>query len=765
MSGLEIVAAVSAVVSAFHGGSELLKLVKQKRRARKVRDQVQQEWEEEQLQASLLTGEQQINLRYKQDQMELGDCVRIGDETARERLYHIALMLQAEIINSLKRAATNEVCVLKLHVLHEASTTKRRETLTTLDELKQRIYIARPMARQLRAISEDHAGVRQSSASAHTAQTHNHANMRSLSDNYTTTSFPPRMDLGDTRHSLTDYCQDRDIRNSTSISRSAYTLAQAADPNFSLALDGLRPDDRASIMRDIQHMISSYQGLGVETESRSSKGHIYSGAHPARRDTLTILNDRDSYEEPMQRPDRGLSQHFQEASPISGTTNTNRPLFPIEKEQHVYDYSYPPPNQYSQTGTATLYPRWSDTSSSAQSNTASLGPNSSNSSQGDQVRSQVSPHDKHDESHSGSPYSSPYVSANDRYTPSPIAPLAPSRPRPDAPSTGSSKHDANTPAHMPWPGSQQQRDPSPPLQYTPMVQYMLSQPCPQPIEENAVDISKSLHPQYRVTPPTERSTSSLRSNNDHQTTAYSPPAVAATPSKSGSTAISHPRHTSITRSIASTDSISSASIGVLPGRRMRDSIRSDTIQSGPAGGEKMMNGRPNKDNDYWGFCKGAWAVREDPKKGITVRTQPSGYYNTRQIWGCKSCTFTGDVFTAPHPTKKNKTVEIVDPRVKISMSGIRYRWIFLAKSHVRKKASDSSSNGDNFGCVLCLAQDKVTGVYGGTETLMNHIALTHVADMSEQTRKKVNCILGRVAKADEEFDINVPINKKAELMG
>jgi len=107
MSGLEIVAAVSAVVSAFHGGSELLKLVKQKRRARKARDQGQQEWEEEQLQDSLIAGEQQIALRYKQDQRELGDYVRVGDDTARERLYHIGFMLQAEIINSLRQAATN----------------------------------------------------------------------------------------------------------------------------------------------------------------------------------------------------------------------------------------------------------------------------------------------------------------------------------------------------------------------------------------------------------------------------------------------------------------------------------------------------------------------------------------------------------------------------------------------------------------------------------------------------------------------------------
>jgi hypothetical protein len=75
----QIVAAVSAVVSAFHGGSELLKLVRRKRRARRANDQGQQEWEEERLQASLITGGQQIDLRYKQDQRELGDYVRIGD--------------------------------------------------------------------------------------------------------------------------------------------------------------------------------------------------------------------------------------------------------------------------------------------------------------------------------------------------------------------------------------------------------------------------------------------------------------------------------------------------------------------------------------------------------------------------------------------------------------------------------------------------------------------------------------------------------------
>lgn len=203
-------------------------------------------------------------------------------------------------------------------------------------------------------------------------------------------------------------------------------------------------------------------------------------------------------------------------------------------------------------------------------------------------------------------------------------------------------------------------------------------------------------------------------------------------------------------------------IGVIPGSRRLNPFRIDTIENGPVGGERMMDGRPDKGNDYWGFCKGAWAVREDQKKGLSVRTHPTGRYSTSQIWVCKFCTFTGDVCKAPHPTKKNKSIDIIDPRIKLSKSGIRYRWIFLAKSHVKKRAADPSANDDNFGCVFCCLEDKVTGVYGGVETLMNHISHVHAADMSEQVARKAHCVVGRVAAKEEEFDINVPIFGQVE---
>jgi ribosomal protein L9 len=67
---------VSAVVSAFHAGSELLKHVQQRRRKARAK---QQEFEEKQLQDSLISGEQQISFRYTQDVREFGDIVRVGD--------------------------------------------------------------------------------------------------------------------------------------------------------------------------------------------------------------------------------------------------------------------------------------------------------------------------------------------------------------------------------------------------------------------------------------------------------------------------------------------------------------------------------------------------------------------------------------------------------------------------------------------------------------------------------------------------------------
>lgn len=79
LTSSQLVAAVSAVVDAFHGGAELLEHLKKNRRNHRSRNQEPNNLQVQQLQDSLLAAERSIGLRYNQDLKELGHFVRIGD--------------------------------------------------------------------------------------------------------------------------------------------------------------------------------------------------------------------------------------------------------------------------------------------------------------------------------------------------------------------------------------------------------------------------------------------------------------------------------------------------------------------------------------------------------------------------------------------------------------------------------------------------------------------------------------------------------------
>ncbi|KAF2281559.1 uncharacterized protein EI97DRAFT_454733 [Westerdykella ornata] len=215
------------------------------------------------------------------------------------------------------------------------------------------------------------------------------------------------------------------------------------------------------------------------------------------------------------------------------------------------------------------------------------------------------------------------------------------------------------------------------------------------------------------------------------------------------------------------------------------------------------------------FCKGAWAIRtassSDPTRGLTLQSLPDGMYNTYQVWQCKECRFRGAVIPLSSTTandegegegkqkrrKKGKEQLGIDTEIYTSAVGIRYRWIFLAKSHVRKRNISLSSsspsppavqtrvrsiaqldpmntsslspatysctiNGErdhfhaNLGCLVCSVEGHESGVYGNVEALMSHIFLEHARGMEERTRRKVRCVVGRVAGRGEEWDLNIP---------
>ncbi|KAF2133569.1 hypothetical protein P153DRAFT_353902 [Dothidotthia symphoricarpi CBS 119687] len=806
MSGLEVVAAVSAVISAFHGGSELLKHLKQKRR--NARTQAQQEFEERQLQDSLETGEHQIGFRYAQDMKELGDHIRVGDAVARDRLLHIAVIMQAEIIKSLQMAVKYENAVLNLKILHEASIMNRKDTFVTLDELKQRILVTRPLTRQLQQMPRGPTN-RFSETSVHTMQANNYSPTSPIPDNYipTAVTISTRANSKEEKRGLAHYFQMK-RRNSMSTSSAAgpsNTSVQAANINFSAALEQLvdarGTEDRATIMEDIDEIISSYKSLQVNHgPSDPWSGH----QNLARRDTLATLNANES----NQRNSTGLNgdamQMLQNSPQTSEENRADGPLlhpafnqnfFGAQHDQGFCNQQYMAKSPFRHIQQQSDQHRWSTTSasSSTHSEAQSLDRNSSSSSK--RSLTQTPPHSPQPDHSCHSPLSmpshtqyqqvnangsihspplTPYTSADLTFT-TPIAPLSPQQPRRASSTSTNTPLWMETSPHAPnasrmnmSPVSQTQfttphqpHSPSP-TSFTSSRQ--LSTPCIQEEDKN----TKPPRPRYHLTPSVVRDTASTHSDASECTITASVFATAAATATATATAPAAAglRHDSASApSRTSTDSSLSATMGILPGRSgLRGSIRSDTIQGGPADKQNMMDGRPCKDNNYWGFCKGAWAVREDVKKGLAMRTLPQGMYNTKTIWECQTCSFKGDTFSAPHPTKKNKREMVVDPQIYKSKAGVRYRWIFLAKSHVKKKTSEGSYDDGNYGCVFCSVEGNVTGIYGSVETLMNHVWSQHVAGMSEKTRLKTRCILGRVAGADETFDINIPIFTQVQEM-
>lgn len=162
MSGLEVVGIVAAVVSAFHGGAELITMYK-KRRAKKRDKRLQQEQDDigadgqdqvlqQMVHTSLWEGETAVSRQFLDEQRALGQysqLLRCGDDRAKQELLLIAVSLQAEVIQSLGRVQDLQVIIemAQLKTLHETTIMKRYEAIRSISELRQRIEVRLPIPR------------------------------------------------------------------------------------------------------------------------------------------------------------------------------------------------------------------------------------------------------------------------------------------------------------------------------------------------------------------------------------------------------------------------------------------------------------------------------------------------------------------------------------------------------------------------------------------------------------------------------------------
>ncbi|KAK4871117.1 hypothetical protein LT330_000354 [Penicillium expansum] len=168
---------------------------------------------------------------------------------------------------------------------------------------------------------------------------------------------------------------------------------------------------------------------------------------------------------------------------------------------------------------------------------------------------------------------------------------------------------------------------------------------------------------------------------------------------------------------------------------------------------------PSKTNNYLGFCKGAWKVYSG-FRGFKIYSEPGTGYYTQQLWlRCTKCAFEAPM--APKSSSHNPQFE--DSVRTHKASGIRYRFEFLAKSHVpckRDSASRFNSNAPRgtFCCVFCCATAQgSTQVYGNLDIFMAHLAEQHraVERGTLSVLPSMRCVVGRVAPETEYFDVNI----------
>ncbi|KAK4620097.1 hypothetical protein CLAFUW4_11289 [Fulvia fulva] len=167
--------------------------------------------------------------------------------------------------------------------------------------------------------------------------------------------------------------------------------------------------------------------------------------------------------------------------------------------------------------------------------------------------------------------------------------------------------------------------------------------------------------------------------------------------------------------------------------------------------------RPAKINGYHNFCKGAWQVRDRAEEGLSIAMLPGATGFTVPHWKCKQCQFR---------SKAMNNATVLPDHVYFASSGVRYRWLFLAKSHIHAGTAQSKPEAYAYGCIFCAAEGRETAVHPNLDALMSHILSKHkTAMMTPEVKAKTMCIVGGSPEKTQVWDINLPQTHRRKLGG
>lgn len=158
---------------------------------------------------------------------------------------------------------------------------------------------------------------------------------------------------------------------------------------------------------------------------------------------------------------------------------------------------------------------------------------------------------------------------------------------------------------------------------------------------------------------------------------------------------------------------------------------------------------PSPMNGYGGFCQGAYYLQAGlHKDGVKLRNASIAKTGESWYWGCRNSKC---VFESP-ACKIGKEFSFDDSVYQFQ--GLRYRWAFLAKSHVA--LGRSKNKVYNYRCIFCVLQGKGSPIVTSIRSLLEHIVQHRGQPMDESILAKTLCINARLAAEKEYFDINLP---------
>ncbi|KAK6443567.1 hypothetical protein LTR95_000394 [Oleoguttula sp. CCFEE 5521] len=160
---------------------------------------------------------------------------------------------------------------------------------------------------------------------------------------------------------------------------------------------------------------------------------------------------------------------------------------------------------------------------------------------------------------------------------------------------------------------------------------------------------------------------------------------------------------------------------------------------------------PTQENEYLGYCKSAARLQNGDKKAFSKESEAVYAYSRsaysqpqNQYLKCAStkCCF-----------RSHMRIDLIWDKVWVdSNKGLKFRWTFLAKSHVSQKVVKEKQYV--FQCLFCVYAGESTPVFHGTNIYLEHVA-EHRGPMGEVILYKAGCINDRIAEDNEAFDINL----------